>query len=253
MDSQRHDNLIRAHEIIHEPRYRAYRPLPSIKFNKSILAIHPSRPSCGETEIEIENTDSISAALNAVSRGYRPLVLNMANSHRPGGGFLNGAQAQEEDLFRHTNLHQTLVKDLYPMGSDEVIYSPSVHILRDANYVDLIQPVEVGFISVAAIDTPDTDYWGRLSPADYRATKSRIDMAYRVGLVQRYDCLILGALGCGAFNNPPKEIAKMFCEITEGYLEQFKYIIFPIKCGPDNQNCDVFQSTFVEAFASHTI
>jgi len=199
-------------------------------------------------EIEVDNVDSITAALQAVQDGYRPLVLNMANEQQPGGGFLTGAQAQEEDLFRCTNLYRTLTEDLYPMHECEVIYTPKAHIFRDATYQTLESPVEVGFISVAATANPPVVF-GRLSRHVEHVTEQKVRMTYHIGLIQRHDCLIMGALGCGVYNNPPRQIAKIFCKVTEEYAGRFKKIIFPIKSGPNNPNYDVFKAAFIEAFS----
>jgi len=53
--------------------------------------------------------DCIDAAVELVKKyGLNPLVLNMASATTPGGGYKNGAGAQEENLFRRTNLLSTL-------------------------------------------------------------------------------------------------------------------------------------------------
>jgi len=254
------ENLHLADEILHlmDTKYKDYTPCPSIKFNKKLFKIsHQDQDQdqdqdhiYDETDIEIENIDTVSAAIIEVNAGNKVLVLNMANAYKPGGGFLSGATAQEEDLFRCTNLSKALTTDLYPMRCTDVIYSPKIHILRDSLYKDLDQDQvkEIGVFSIAATQDPYINTYGMLSNYVYNTTKCKIHLMFQLALMQKYDCLVLSALGCGAFNNPPYEIAKIFCKVCSMYAQKFKRIVFAIKSGPDNDNCDIFQHVFLETF-----
>ena len=46
-----------------------------------------------------------------------------------------------------------------------------------------------------------------------------------------HDALVLGALGCGAFRNPPKHIATLFHKVIEEpeFLNQYKLLLFAIR------------------------
>jgi uncharacterized protein (TIGR02452 family) len=52
--------------------------------------------------------DCLETAELLLKSGYNPCALNMANRQNPGGRVLNGAAAQEEDLFRRSNLFMSL-------------------------------------------------------------------------------------------------------------------------------------------------
>src|SRR5215475_160845 len=91
------------------------------------------------TRVQVTNETTLGASLRLVDSGLQPLALNFANGIHPGGGFLNGAKAQEEVLCRSSALYQTLVNDLMyeahrkrprPDSTHWAIYSPDVPVFR---------------------------------------------------------------------------------------------------------------------------
>lgn len=57
-----------------------------------------------QTVVEVQNIDCLYAGVQLKEQGYNPAILNMASRRNPGGGVATGAGAQEETLFRRTNL-----------------------------------------------------------------------------------------------------------------------------------------------------
>ncbi len=87
-------------------------------------------------------------------------VLNFSSARNPGGGYLNGAQAQEEALCRASALYTCLLeaRAFYehhrahrdPFYTDRVIDSPRVPVFRDDRGRLLESPYLVGFLTSAA-------------------------------------------------------------------------------------------------------
>ena len=185
-----------------------------------------------DEEYLVENKDCLVVAKELLDEGYNPVVLNMANRHNPGGGVLNGAGAQEENLFRRTNLFCSLyqyapyanqygisqAQEQYPLDRNfGGIYTPSATVFRgteEDGYPLLDTPFHVSFISVAGLCCPTVEN-GEIIPLQAEGLKNKIRTIFRIALINGHDSIVLGALGCGAFQNPPKHVARLFEEVCD--------------------------------------
>ncbi|RPA99310.1 hypothetical protein L873DRAFT_1684324 [Choiromyces venosus 120613-1] len=135
--------------------------------------------------------------------GKNVVVLNMANAQVGGGGWKKGAMAQEEELCYRSTLSFKLHRTYYPLGDLAGIYTPAVY-------------KTLSVISVAAIrDPPLTDS----TPPDYRRPTDRnlmlekIRLILRIAATEGHRKIVLGALGCGAFHNPPERVVECFLRV----------------------------------------
>ncbi|POS80848.1 hypothetical protein DHEL01_v200763 [Diaporthe helianthi] len=196
-------------------------------------------PNHPKTTIKVINQDAFDAAISMMSSDNpdtsnrpptRPAVLNHASDTSPGGGWLNGAMAQEEALCYRSSLSLSLHKRYYPFGDLQGIYTRDVVIVRsslqkDHKLVDTDEPFDklpvVSVLSVAALRLPDTatlagtQKSGFLNTEDRVTTKNKMMLVLRMAASRGHDRLVLGALGCGAFRNPVHEIAECWKEVFE--------------------------------------
>ncbi len=200
------------------------------------------------TIVEIVNEDCIVAAKLLKDNSFNPAVLNMASRRNPGGGVLNGAGAQEENLFRRTNLFLSMYQFAsyaeaygvqksncqYPLDQNfGGVYTPDACVFRGLEkdgYPLLDECYEMSFIAVPAMNRPDLDADGRIVPRLVAGIKNKMRMLFRIGLLKGHDSLVLGAWGCGAFRNPPAHIARLFHEVLEEeeFKDKYRKIVFAI-------------------------
>ncbi|EME98660.1 TIGR02452 family protein [Streptomyces mobaraensis NBRC 13819 = DSM 40847] len=196
------------------------------------------------TEFEVTGEDSLAAArrLAADATAGEVAVLNFASARNPGGGYLNGAQAQEEAVCRGSALYACLreVPEFYaehradpsPFYSDRVIHSPGVPVFRDDRSALLDTPFRAGFLTSAAPNagviaqrTPERT--GRI-PA---ALVSRAGRVLEVAAAHGYGQLVLGAWGCGVFRNEPAHVAAAFAAHLTGtgrFTGHFGRVVFAV-------------------------
>jgi len=196
--------------------------------------------------IEILNRDTLNMAMDYIQQDkLNPLVINMASYFCPGGGVRSGKTAQEEEIFRRSNAHLTHPRSWYPLNMNENIYSPQVTIIKDSRDTEYqyIEPVKVSMIAIAALKDPKL-VGDKLCQRDYNITFEKLDSIFKIGIINGHDSLVLGALGCGAYHNPPLEIAQIYNILIQKYGKYYKKIGFAIlvvKPG-DQENINVFKS-----------
>jgi uncharacterized protein (TIGR02452 family) len=218
------------------------------------------RPS--ETPVQVIDSDSFNAAWEYLSNnpGDKVLVLNMANQHVPGGGWNVGTVAQEEDLFRRSNLSYSLEDSLYPIDEFGGLICTDVSVFRgglETGFALLPEPFQCDVISVCGYDqgeTPDLlvapTKGGAmsLSPAYIsKIYRKFLSLFHYIAQTPGYDYVVLGALGCGVFQNPPADIAQIFSEVIQLYAGRLPPICFAIL--KSQTTMDAFQNTLKKCYA----
>lgn len=176
------------------------------------------------TMIRVNVNDTFTAAHALHRRGFKTCCLNFASHKRPGGGYKGKAKAQEEDLFRRSNLPNLMdnkdIRKFYPLHSG-AIYCPTVTVTKDAR----LQPntnFETSVISMPAPNDPQSDE----DRMEYFIRANRI---LEIAANFEHEYLVLGAWGCGVFKNDPVQSAHTWNDLIHGKFKGvFKGVAFVI-------------------------
>jgi uncharacterized protein (TIGR02452 family) len=197
-------------------------------------------PDARTTILEVTPESTAQAARRLVGQGHgRALALNFASAKNPGGGFLRGAKAQEEDLARCSALYVCqLEQPAYyaanracgsMLYTDHLIYSPDVPFFRDERLELLDVPFSVSIITSPAPNAGNAGPCGE-GPLVRATLERRAEQILRVAAHHGHDVLVLGAWGCGVFRNDPDHVADVFARLlTDGSLASaFSRVVFAI-------------------------
>lgn len=233
---------------------------------------HPTKreQAPSETLFETSSSKAQTVVLDKCDGDSNWLVLNFASARNRGGGFLRGAQAQEEDLCRCSSLFTCLtqpscdeyytVNGLFArqkppnhlMYTDYMIYSPSVPFFRDEFYA--LVPVPQ-FCAVITCPAPN-----RAQCKDARSAREQaaLEQEYDQALDQRigrvlacaeamgHRKLILGGWGTGVFGNPPALVASSFKRwlTSDRFKQSFTHVVFAVWQRKGSQLLDAFSAEF---------
>ena len=194
------------------------------------------------TRFEITDETTLEAAKRIAKENADEdtFVLNFASAKNPGGGFLRGTIAQEESIAYASALYATLTphsamyeynrKNGSALYSDWMIYSPKVPVFRNDDGSLLQTPYAATFLTSPAVNA------GALRQTEPNkvhliadVNRERARKLLRIANKEGHQTLILGAWGCGVFQNIPIEIARMFKDLLTGEFENcFARVIMAI-------------------------
>lgn len=220
--------------------------------------------------IKVSNLDTLSAAkqyakMADIDDGETIVcILNFASATTPGGGVLKGSSAQEENLCRRTTLYPALNqqvcwdeyyninrKNNTNIGSDTVIYTQDVLVFKDKDY-NVLPKEEMFYTDVITCaapnlrEKPNNQYNEGASKEQLRLTNEelydihvkRARCILNAALQNGVTHLILGAFGCGAFQNDPATVARAYKDVLKEYTYDFEVVEFAI-IGKNN-NFEIF-------------
>lgn len=143
-----------------------------------------------------------------------------------------------------------------PLYNDDCIYTPDVVVFKtDTDEPELMPEKDWYNVNVITCAAPNLrqkpsnemnpcsgDKAVKINNNDLlELHKKRLEKILGIAVYNRNDVVILGAFGCGAFQNPPDIVAEATMEAIKEYLYAFKTIELAVYCPPGNtENYDIF-------------
>jgi uncharacterized protein (TIGR02452 family) len=214
-----------------------------------------------QTKLFLDNKDCLVVTQDCAQRKLNPLVLDAASENKFGGGYKTGAGAQEENMCRRSGLciavdpsQNAQKNDFYTLtknGEHAGLYVANVPVFRGEEkdgYPYLEEPFEAAVGIVAAYNL-NVEYQQRLlsrktstqpvlaaekdlATGELRlpqllaeGTKCKLRTLLDMAVAKGHESIVLVALGCGAFHNPPGHVCELMMElITEEFPHSFREI-----------------------------
>ncbi len=247
-----HTVSIRAHveHAVRASQTYALDCLPSVHLQRYANAVQPT----------VVAQTSLTALQQLASVGApRVGVLNFASAKNPGGGFLGGAQAQEETLARSSGLYPCLTSQMEHyyepnrngtslLYRDTAIASIDVPFFKNDAGQLLAQCVTATVVTAAAPNAGAiASNQPHIAPQVGPTLARRAAQVLQLFALLEVETLVLGAWGCGVFRNDPQQVARVFAELllADGpYSRAFKTVTFAIPGVKDDTNRNAFLKEF---------
>lgn len=209
------------------------------QFNTKQITNNCTISSC---KIILYSGDCLDAALILKQKDKTPLVLNMASYRCAGGGYKYGCGAQEENLFRRSNLAKVLDPNLYPISMYDGIYNKNVIVIKSSEetgyqLLDNFQTLDfLAFPAYKCRFCNDFEFFfdenGKqwLNHEIRKIIYKKLENIFRIAIIKNHKSIVLSAFGNGAYNNPPWSTAQILKQCIENnrFDTYFEYIVIAI-------------------------
>jgi len=185
-------------------------------------------------------------------------VLNFASAKNPGGGFLNGAVAQEECLAVSSDLYNSQLQAFQyydtnrncrtALYTHNMIYSCDITFIRDGSLNTVASPVTANVLTSPAVNVGA--YYRNENGSKSTALKvmeKRMRYILKLFAAKGDRKIILGAYGCGVFGNDTADVANIFYKLLkdEEFERYFEHISFAVY-DPRGQQYNIFKHKFLK-------
>jgi hypothetical protein len=191
--------------------------------------------------VSVVDEDTLEAARRLHARGLKPMVLNLADECFPGGHVDAGSGAQEESIFRCTDICATLSlatlpRGTYPLRPEEAMVTRGVSIVKASEArrwaaLTGADAVVVDVISCPGLKHPTCDAAGRLSPEQTETLRRKADLVFQTAATNGNNAVVMGAMGCGAWRSPPEHVADILIDVAARWAPAFRAITFAVLVG----------------------
>lgn len=222
---------------------------------KILKSIKPEMKSI--PKYKVVNKSTVDAIIDMNKDGKSVSALNFASAKNPGGGFLNGAMAQEEALAASSGLYNTLLlhQDYYiknrecktMMYTNHAIYSPDVVFFRDGKFNLIEEFAKSSILTIPAVNFGQVILKGEDEKLAKVIMKERMRLCLAIFAYMNEKNIILGAYGCGVFRNDVNDIALWWKELLEeeGYGCFFDEVVFAVlNRSKNSKSIDTFEKVF---------
>ncbi len=250
-----HPDMIQRRKILRETLEAFFKP-DALKHYHLLASQNLTRWKTKRNETDINNKIQVipgdwGEVTHMLTKKYGACfaVLNMANANIPGGGYIEGMSAQEENMFRRTDCHFRIdskeynkIRNRYTQEMTELISAKHGSVYLDTKYPRVCirgreerSKDDLGYTWLKE-DEIFPFYELRAAAQDLRGEEKFNANEARKRIVAQLDTLqanniryaVLGALGCGAFLNPSDKIAQIYKEEILKRIEHFDLIAFAI-------------------------
>lgn len=238
----------------------------------------PSR-SYSQCTITVEEITTLTAACQLFSSrdslGIQKIgILNFASAKKEGGGFINGASAQEESIARASTLYPSLMSNegqrFYKLNRADnrgcyythaMLYSPDVLVIRDddAKAAKWHPPVTVDVVTSPAVNAgvvlgkiKDSS---RIEKEREKINEVMVERMARILFLLEHkgaDVIVLGSFGTGVFRNDVNAVANIWKQLIGPggrFSRSFSRIVFAVI---PNETYQDYARTFIDLVEEST-